>query len=96
MPLCVDGSNTQLNRCLGIELQLTDHTRVNNKTQCPFVKRGNKYGVYVKIFYARESRGMGRNIRVKKEIYSTRRMRASDDESYDNRCDEFTSQGLKA
>lgn len=50
MPLCVDGSNAQRNRYPGIEPQLTDHTRANNKTQCPFVKRGNKYGVYVKIF----------------------------------------------
>jgi len=32
---------------------------------------------------------MGRNIRVKKG-----RMRVSDDESYDNRCDESMSQGL--
>jgi len=35
-----------------------------------------------------------RNIRVKKEIRSTRMMRVSDDESYDYRYDEFTSQGL--
>ena len=31
-------------------------------------------------------------MRVKKEMCSTRReMSVSDDESYDNRCDEFTS-----
>lgn len=35
--------------------------------------------------------GTGRNIWVKKE---TRRMRVFDDESYDNRCDESTSQSL--
>jgi len=39
---------------------------------------------------------MGRNIRVKTdlEICSTRTMRVPDDENYDNRCDEFTIQGL--
>ena len=37
---------------------------------------------------------MGRNIHVEKEICSTRRMRVSDYECYDNRCDESTSQGL--
>ena len=37
---------------------------------------------------------MGRNIQVKKEICSTGRMRVSDDESYDSRCNESTSQGL--
>ena len=87
IPLCVDSSNVQLNRYLGIQLQLTDHTQVNNKKQYPFVKRSNKYGVYVRDFYARGSRrvGVGRNIRVEKGICSTWRMRVSDDESSDNR-----------
>jgi len=51
VPLCVGGSYAQLNRYPGIELQLIDHTRFNNKTHCPFVKRGDNYGVYVMFLY---------------------------------------------
>jgi hypothetical protein len=37
---------------------------------------------------------MERNIRVKKDICSMWRMRVSDNEGYDNRCDQSTSQDL--
>ena len=37
---------------------------------------------------------MERNIDIKREKCSTRRMRVTDDEGYDNRCDESTSQDL--
>ena len=49
-----------------------------------------------KYFYARGSKwaAMERNIRIKKEKCSTRRMKVSDDEGYDNRCKESTSQDL--
>ena len=71
VPLCVDSSNTQLNRYLGIQLQLIDPTRVNNKTVSIRKVRYQVYG-----------------------LCSTWRMGVSDDESYDNRCDESTNQGL--
>jgi hypothetical protein len=37
---------------------------------------------------------MERNIRIKNVMCSTRKMRVSDDEGYDDRCDEFMSQDL--
>lgn len=49
-----------------------------------------------KDFYARGGKqaAMERNIRITKDVCSTRKMRVSNDEGYDIRCDESTSQDL--
>lgn len=59
-------------------------------------KRGNKVWGLCKDFYTRGGKQAAteRNIRIKKDMCSTRKMRVSDDEGYNDRCDESTSQDL--